>query len=1134
MEASEIQINSPETSAKTEEILDQEKKYKREIFSKILDGSNGDDLKKEGYDLNNPLAKKSIFDGLSRSLAWNDYGPKKQSLERKLQRIDKFELSDQEKHDLLIYMTTRNMYISEGNANDMFPDSLEVKYALEMVKKFPEIIDTLEFNQAVRNLITTSWSCSEGGVTQDLVEFIKEVYPHGLKLNPQNEVDKPVFDTIIDRAKKGILSDTESFSKVITFAHDFFDSDVYADSAKEGYCHLVETSPISFEKQTTFFRKMGVAEDFKNTPEFHQAAFIGYKNSLSEGWNSLDQIKEFESRYRISEETIKSPEIENVVLNYFTSEMKNGSIHAYTAKIISERYHFPEIKLNKKQLNKISSNSWRFESFAENLKIVDKVFPKSPNGDIFRHNPSIAKEAVKLYFKEVNDPYGDDKPLSCWNNVNNLIELGIIDKDIFGQSLKEALMDGKARTIEMTLSDVEEVYRLMSHFNLKDCLKMKPKEVNTEIIFPIEYAPPTIEEFLQIEIGNMPSGMKMSDLCRLNSMERGQNIIGHLSELTSLSYRNEIETVLDAQGDAAFYYISKIYYYHREYEDDLAGLRYVAFVGKKYGVEAANIYENLLSHIANLGEKKDILERYLSDIHLPSIRIYELYEKAEKDGEWQEIEKIKEKVNLFTHQIYYGIADKKSYQDELFLAIEELVFPPAVSSLHQSIERIYSKRQDRREDIPHSLNRHQYEKISVETGKFLLGEQTLDVSPWSEVEKITLEVNEAYHLKPNQPTDDIELANKIADYFLNGKDMGHNWLWSQRYRDLYSHFLSLGNEPFEKFDLTSRDGLMGVSEFIEETIKVDVLQRVTDTLKMTNPEKYKQLEDRVIATTKSEWNQDVSVIKNLVNITRKQKDENQRQITVNRLESVLQKYNLALDDVTRDDDSWVRFVNAEIVSPTLKAEYRTENYYNSPEFLSTLDRFEGKRDTQRKTVDRLSNSLFKDVTEKMHKELAKFKFINDLEKETKTLEFIVSKKKEHCLVGLNMGVCVTPDEKLWNDRTFMNCIFLDPESKRAQGGVHFLIREDYLTLPGINPSLSLLGRVNREKLFDRIINYSKEVAQTLGLKGVLIPTSKTIQSNRSQIQTVIVNKKFPKITLKKEANFSYSPFAYSFQECYLV
>jgi len=134
-----------------------------------------------------------------------------------------------------------------------------------------------------------------------------------------------------------------------------------------------------------------------------------------------------------------------------------------------------------------------------------------------------------------------------------------------------------------------------------------------------------------------------------------------------------------------------------------------------------------------------------------------------------------------------------------------------------------------------------------------------------------------------------------------------------------------------------------------------------------------------------------------------------------------------------------------------------------------------------------------------------------------------------------MGVCVTPDEQLWNNSNFMSVIIFDAEGT-AQGGMHLLVIEDegekYLTLPGINPSIALLGQAEAAQLYEEMIIYAKEAAQKLGCKEVLLPQNKEIYSNRGQIHEVVEAKGLEPHELSKAHEFSYDPYEYDFRNCY--
>lgn len=1131
METPEVSIN-PDKKRKPKEIREINKETQDEISLLVAKGQDGETLKSSGFDLHNPLVKEAIVNGLSKSIQHDYYSKEKRTLEEKLEKVNSFGLDEQEKQEAIIRMVTKNLFIDGPDSIDAFiPYSLETRFVQKILEIHPEVIQTSQFKERIRDMIIDSFWINSDEVNKQIVEFIKKVKPEGFAFDEHNKEDDRLYKVILGRTKEGRTTTTEIFSPVIHLDQNFFVSPSYVQAAHEGYCYRLTEHPRVIDENESIFKSFSIDLKFKETPEYHNAVIQGYKNVISQWSCGLKDLEKYETHYGLDNSIIYSPEIESTTIDRLRKGIKDGSVDKQIVGIIKKRYSFPEMTLEEEETENLINNAQSLKQVAENIRLLKLVTPAGLREKNIHKNHFLSDKVATLYLRSIEFPFLDDKDRSTWDQLIKLVDSGLINEDSLKDSLRKSLSEGQIGIDDFEIEEAEELYRLFDRFNLENCFLLTGRRSEGYAFSP-EIAPKTLEEFLQTKIIGMPEGMLISDLLRINKTENSYSIKTSLLALKQLSFPDDITPVFDAQGDAAYFYIGKMRDYFLDHKN-LEGLRYVAFVGKKYGVNAADIYEYLLKDTDNLAQKKDIIERYLADIKLPSRKIFNDYEKAEKTGNWQEIEKIKEKVKLFSHQIYYGLADENSYKDEYFVAIAELIFPPAVTSLHKSVEQIFSGRPDRRHDIPETLDKHQYQKVSVETGKYLLGEQRLDITPWQEIQKITLETNSQFASKTATSLSDTALAEKIANFYLHG-GQAENWPWADRYRDLYLHFLSQGNQPLETFDLVSRDGLMSTAEFIEDTIKADVLQNVIESLRAQNPEKYQQLESRVLSTTKIEWNHDVSLIKNLVNISKKQKDESQKQVTISRLEDTLRKYDLTIDDVTSTDESWVRMVNAEFVRPRPQADYRTEEYYNSPEFITALDRFTEKRDPQKKTVDRINNSLFKDVHEKMSKELAKFKFVDSAKEETKSLEFIVSKKKEHCIAGLNMGVCVTPDEKLWNDPTFMNCIFLNPETKRAQGGMHFLIREDYLTLPGINPSLDLLGQVDQQKLFDQIVRYAKEVSQTLGLKGVLIPTFSIIHSNRRQIQTIIANKKYPTVELSAEAKFSYSPHKYSFQKCFVV
>jgi len=186
-----------------------------------------------------------------------------------------------------------------------------------------------------------------------------------------------------------------------------------------------------------------------------------------------------------------------------------------------------------------------------------------------------------------------------------------------------------------------------------------------------------------------------------------------------------------------------------------------------------------------------------------------------------------------------------------------------------------------------------------------------------------------------------------------------------------------------------------------------------------------------------------------------------------------------------------------------------------------------------KEAGMIAHALQSDDYKAMQGEVsAKYTF--NQSREQVKLRFTPSKRRAHGVAGLNMGVCVAPDKKLWDNPDFFNVVIFD-EHDTACGGMHVLVVRDgdkkYLTLPGINPSTALLTRVSAEDIFGQCVSYARELAAGLGCDGLLIPRQSEIHSNRSEIQRVIAAEEYDTVLLKTT-----HPFAgkYAFRNCLVV
>lgn len=151
-----------------------------------------------------------------------------------------------------------------------------------------------------------------------------------------------------------------------------------------------------------------------------------------------------------------------------------------------------------------------------------------------------------------------------------------------------------------------------------------------------------------------------------------------------------------------------------------------------------------------------------------------------------------------------------------------------------------------------------------------------------------------------------------------------------------------------------------------------------------------------------------------------------------------------------------------------------------------------------------------------------------------TLE--LTKRRAHAPIGLTEGVCVASDQQLWDRPEFFQVVFWGPDGIAA-GGMHVLIvsedGQDYLTLPGINPSPRLLDTVEPSGVLDFAIDYAWALARRWNCAGVWLPRSTAIHSNRRAIHLEVDRRAWP-VRSTSTHRFSYSPYAYTFAEVLVV
>ena len=639
---------------------------------------------------------------------------------------------------------------------------------------------------------------------------------------------------------------------------------------------------------------------------------------------------------------------------------------------------------------------------------------------------------------------------------------------------------------------------------------------------------------------NYPQGTIIKDILETIEIPQiGRDLESSLRKLTNFSFPTQIKPIINAQGEAAFLYFESIKRIENYQNLSAEDTDYITHIAKKYGTQARNILDNILTKVDSIGEEREMIEEFIQDIGIIHFDIYQQCKQAKEENDQEKITELKEGIKELHNKIYQGEMEEKDFDNELYSAVSYHTFPPAIGITQDQYERLNKERPDRKDDVPESLDELQYEKFEVSTGKYNLGEdEELNLEKWTSlgnaIKKVNAELEESEEVKINEE----EIADNLIKIYKEKnaeKQENQDYLFESMYR----YHLAQGGGKMESGFEISIQGLMQYKEFIGDRIKNDLIKDCLSKWQVTHQKEFAELQKDTLNRIKTSQARNFAKVKNMLKAINKQKDEAKKEKTIQNLDEFLKHFGLSYESVktksAKELEQELETVVVEYEGELTEENYQTEEYYNSPAFLKAYDEFLAKHDNEALVYQKISSDLIAGINKKMRKEVDKFQFEDEAGKtEKRELEFAISKKKEHCVAGYNMGVCVAPDEKLWNDEKFMNCIIFDPELKQAMGGAHFLIRENNLCLPGINPSLDVLDSVKNEELFDKMIAYAKKVKEKLGLDKILIPSDSVIYSNRTQIQDIIRNKNFKKHDLKQSAEFSYEPFEYSFQECYEV
>ncbi|MHC5080094.1 MAG: hypothetical protein ACYTHN_13840, partial [Planctomycetota bacterium] len=560
---------------------------------------------------------------------------------------------------------------------------------------------------------------------------------------------------------------------------------------------------------------------------------------------------------------------------------------------------------------------------------------------------------------------------------------------------------------------------------------------------------------------------------------------------------------------------------HVKAASDLVILREIV---TQRGVQAGDALENLVylglqtGAIESLTEERDLLRGFLREFSVHDPGFYSTYKKIHDDPALSRRERsekcatLREELDALSGAIRSGEVKPEQEESPTFPLVLFHLFPPAMSLSRWTYMDQYRRMTDHKDHLEkwNPGEELQGKVYAFRQGSFHIKPGVeLDLEPWALLNRI---VEDASSAEPvGEPAAGL------------GRDAMAEWIRGHLSRDPVRE--ELLRRAYDRFrlegyvlpkDLQSVTTLIAYKEFLSDHLR-DILQEALDAHREEDPRRFLQrLRDKLAPPVKV----GKGLLKGVWGTIQQRKagmisvEEANR-----RLSGQLKAFSLGGSDVLA------------VLVPA-----RTQQ-----ELLALLGRLErGEVHIQPgKETERICADLCGAELAAMNRELfgdaghpSKLEYRVSDESPAFEIRFEVTKRKAHAVIGYCEGVCVAPDITLWNREDFLQVIFWGP-SGVAMGGMHLLIVEEegkrFLTLPGINPSLRLIGTVKPEEILDTCIDYAWRLARRWNLEGVWIPASPGIHSNRGAIGRAIHEKQYPRKRISDQT-FSYSPYAYTFRD----
>jgi hypothetical protein len=592
----------------------------------------------------------------------------------------------------------------------------------------------------------------------------------------------------------------------------------------------------------------------------------------------------------------------------------------------------------------------------------------------------------------------------------------------------------------------------------------------------------------------------------------GLSAVGPLVERTPALWDDVVAPVLARQGGRAGRVLLRIGHLREKDVDAPENRRALLEIIVERGVRAADALRHLIvpalwrGDIPSLGEDRALLKDYLAEVDLHEPAIYRSYRALVRDEALSRAEKkrgvedLRRDITALVDGLRRGALTPAQEQSPLLGVALQHLFPPATSASVEDYVDIYRRFEDRPGDLA-ALGAERRFEVSLPGGAWGWAPGArVDLGPW----------------RPFAPAPVVDAAPPAPE--------AEGWAllgaWTQgllgreeNQRELLARLTRrAGGSPWAG-EAPSPAALIAVRDFAVNRLR-DVIEEALLAAKAADGLRYERLVRQKLAPAAAAGKALVKGVAATVAAHRANKIS--REEAAERLGRQLQDFeisdpapllnaagNEALAEmlarlpakaVPLNAGVEVERVHQELVGPWARA--MREALHGGPGRPGALTH---------QTVDG-----------------------------ARTVVFEATKRRAHAAVGHAEGVCVAGDATVWNNPRFFQIVIWD-ETGRCAGGVHAMVVEEadgtYLTLPGINPGADLLAETSADVLLDRVVGVAWTLADRLGCRGVRVPTSAAIFSNRRAVHEAVAARGWP-ARGGREHLFSQTPYRYTFAETF--